>query len=387
MQNKTKVLVLLGLLLQFVGTRISANDKPKPIWAVDLSSAKEIEESGPLDPNTDVFVTFIDQTRIAVGLLFQIRIDAHQPGRPDNWKSHTLVLIVDAGSGKVLRSRSWEEFRGRPAAAEGFQMRPANSSEFLAMIGNDVVRLSSELDILARRTLPRTAQEKHALTYYDDWELVVSPGGDSALLVHRKLDGSAENHWISTKDLSDLTVTAAPDHFSWSNALADSTIVYNVAQRDLHRLLPWKQKGDGVVMPLCSSCQGRVLGAFGRNLIFLAYDSASYTIVDTSGKEIYNRHGSGVEGIGQLSGSSRANRAAFSYGSLRRSLFHGWHSADHIIVVDADAKREVARIDSSDEGKEIGNWQLFNQLLLAMSPDGRRLAIMKGINLQLLAIP
>ncbi len=379
-----------GLSTLILLSTASASDKPKRIWTADLNSASEVQKAGPVDENTHTFVTFVNQTHVAAALLFPLRVNGVWPERDETQRSHLLILILDAENGKVLHSRYWDDLKGEAASAHGFEVQVANSGELIVMVGNELLRLSSELEIRVQRTLPRTKEERNGLTYYDHWSLAASPVGRSALLVHRDIDRGCENHWISTDDLTDESVNPTPHCGSSPIVMTKDSAVFNVVQPRRHRPPLMKQDRAGVLQPLCTSCDGAVFSAFGKDLLLLGTGhAASYAIIDLEGREICRgSHGFGADRILQTSGSSVANRVAFLYGSLRGSLFHSWRGSDKIIVVDADKKNEVASIHLSDKGTSIASeWKVFITPRLALSPDGKELAVLREHVLELMAIP
>jgi len=233
--------------------------------------------------------------------------------------------------------------------------------------------------------LPPSTRVSQGIIYQDYWILVVSNSGDSAILFHQGLDKSAENHWLSTSDLADVSVAPAQS-LDWRMALSGSAIAVAGSP------------GCGVVLQerleeprcICPKCKGAVLASFGDGMLFLERaPAASYKILDSRGHKVLDRNkGFGADSIGGVSGSARSNRAAFVInGALRLSLFDGWGSHYHVIVVDADRKREVVDLGMPDESTRVDDWQVFGQIAPAISPDGKSLAVLTGHYLTLWAIP
>ncbi len=157
-------------------------------------------------------------------------------------------------------------------------------------------------------------------------------------------------------------------------------------------MLDFKGTRGGPSSQLWTSC-GLVLKAFGSHLVLLAlqHPRHTYAIIDENGKELWReRLGHGADRILGVSGSAAANRVAIPYGSLRNSIIHGWVTTDHIVILDADKKRRITEVDYPGKGEHIvSEWQVFNTTRLALSPDGRLLAVLRsdGDALELLAIP
>jgi len=375
--------IALTLFVVFLGSALAAGGgRPVRQWTVDLNSSPEVQKSGPIGMSTHTFVTYAGENRIAVGLLF----GADSATRRDEKRWRAVLLTVDPTAGKLLRSHIMDNFSGEGAALGTLEIGTANSGDLLAVYGNELLRFSPELEVVARRSLSSTVEERHGINYRDYWHLVVNSAGDSAMLFHVKLDRSMENHWISTKDLSDQAVAPARSR-DWRMVLSGHAIVVN----DLQGCSALFQDRGAEPRCICRSCKGgAVLASFGHGLVFLGRGpAASYTIVSVRGDKVLDRSkGFGADSIGEVSGSAGSNRVAFVLsGALRLSLFNGWGSHSGVIVVDADLKREVANIDFRDHGQMVKDWQVFSNVSVAMSPDGKGLAVLTGHSLVHWAIP
>ena len=118
------------------------------------------------------------------------------------------------------------------------------------------------------------------------------------------------------------------------------------------------------------------------------YPAASHEIIDIHGNERYRRKlGHGADTIVSVGGAAQADRVAFAYGALRSFPLGNWHGSDHIVVLDVGAKREVEIPNPPDKGIEKGQAQFFIPPSLALSPDGRHLAVCKGASLALWDVP
>lgn len=386
--------MLAALFIPFLSERSFSTDKltAKTAWTIDLKSIPDVEYPGPANLNTRSSVTFIDNKQIAVGIVVPLRVNGRWP-EIDQQRLCVLLFTIDSETGKILHRRVWDDFQGRPATERGLAMHPINSYELLVIVGDELLRLSSELETLSRRPLVPESAGRNSQMHYDNWDLVTSPKGDSAVLVHRNLDLSGKFHWISTRDLTDETVVApGPGYISSGAAFVNETMVFNQWQPDVHSGNTFRSMRTGETEPLCLSYpRTRVLGAFGNALVVLGMrPAASYGIVDLDCHVLYRKHyGHGSDSIDYVSGSSKANRFAFTYGGLRASLIRGWYETNHIVVVDADTRRELLNIGVSDYETTIGDWHVLigGTVRLALSPDGRSLAVLRGSTLQLVTIP
>jgi hypothetical protein len=361
---------------------------PSQQWAVDLNSSTDVQQAGAVDANTRINIGYLGRNRLAVALLFPIRLNGEFSSIRDEETWRVLLLILDSSQGRILHSFAFDDFHGEGASSDWLQMGVVNSDELLVIFGNELVRFSSDLASLARRTLAREMKLSNGLHYYDHWRFLTDPTEDRALLVHAKPDGSADDYWISTKDLSDIEAAHFDNHLltSWS-VLVGREVVFTTVD--------FKAKESEVIVQAAGQTShhmrgGTVLASFGQGLLFLwSRPSASHTVVNLQGQELYERRaGFGSDRILAATGAATNNRVAFVYGALRNSLFSGWSSNDHIIVLDAGLKREIEVPNPPNKGVHDGDQvQIFNTPALALSPDGKALAVATAPTITLWTLP
>jgi hypothetical protein len=134
---------------------------------IDLSSSPDVQEAGPIDANTRINLAYLGQNRLAVVLLFPNRVNGRFSPVRDEETWRVLLLSVDSSEGKILHSFRFGDFHGEGANSEWLQLGVVNSDELLVIFGNELVRFSSDLVPLARRTLAREVQVRNGLHYYD----------------------------------------------------------------------------------------------------------------------------------------------------------------------------------------------------------------------------
>jgi hypothetical protein len=381
------VVVLLACLTSFLTQEANARDLPVQRWAIDLNSSAEVKNAGPIDANTRINVVYLGQNRIAVALLFPIRVDGKFPPARDQETWRALLLSVEGADGKIQHSFQFDDFHGEGASSEWLQMGVLNSDELLVIFGNELLRFSSDMVPLVRRTLPREMKVRNGLHYYDHWSFLVDCIRDTALLTHASLGGSADNRWISTKDLGDAETAHVGNFLGSRVVLVGRQVIFTNSDPKSKKSTAMVEADGQAVRPLCD---GAVLASFGQSLLFLdRRQAASHVVVNLQGQEIYERQrGFGSDRILAASGAVQANRVAFVYGALRGSLFSGWSSNDHIILLDADLKREIEVPNPSNKGVPAGDQaQVFNSLALALSPDGRAVAIAQSARVTLWVVP
>jgi hypothetical protein len=129
-----------------------------------------------------------------------------------------------------------------------------------------------------------------------------------------------------------------------------------------------------------------VQGSFGNGLLFLR-GLNEYWVSDSKGTILYRKKGVGgrADTIGGVSGAITSNRAAYLFGHLGRGL------EEMAVVLDVDAKKEIWRYELHQEAirTEVGGFvrESFPSPHLALSPDGKKLAIISGTVLSIFDIP
>ncbi|MFY9731638.1 MAG: hypothetical protein WB723_17045 [Candidatus Acidiferrales bacterium] len=361
----------------------STDGTAEKLWSIDLRHLPQIAAMGPLSEAGGNTITFLDQNRIALDLNFPASVPAGQSNLTEN-AHKTLLIVVDAKTGNVEGSRSWPEVKG--GAYNTINWGHANSGDLLLLRENHLFLLSSALELLADRALDRT----------DLWYLLVDSSGSSALLLRTAHDNydSVMNHWISTSTLKDLRVTPGVRGSTGSTLVVNESVIFNPIVRppydsnSLKEVPPKIFDRNGQTRQLCASCPGAAIAAFGHDFIVVAHHPrASYSVVNARSEEIIFDATHGDEGDGGLLASaafSTSNRIALQYGHIdlaRRT------SEDTLIVFDADKRSEIMRMNLSYAGQTVGNHTSFTTPRLAMSPDGKLLAVMGADTLQVLKIP
>jgi hypothetical protein len=381
------VIALLGCLTSPLSQDVVSKGLPVQTWAIDLNSLADVHEAGSIDANTRIKLAYLGQSRIAIALLFPIPVKGKFPSKRDEGTWRALLLSVESSDGKIMHSFRFDDFDGEGANSAWLQIGVANSDELLAIFGNELIRFSSDLVPLTRRTLPREMKERNGLHYYDRWYFLTNPTQETALLTHVRVGGSADDRWISTKDLEEIEAAHFGDFHSSRLVLLGRRVIFTNSDLKQKKSTTMEEVDGQAAQPLYD---GAILGSFGQDLLFLhRRPAASHVVVNLQAKEVYERQrGFGSDMILTTSGAVRDNRIAFVYGALRGSSFGGWSSSDHVIVLDADLKREVEIPNPRDSGMHVGDQsQVFNTPALALSPNGRALAIVDGPRMTLWDVP
>lgn len=379
-----------AVLVVFFGLALSGAQTPRNVWTIDLSTlaAYKSAELASADSRTGFDAEFADNDTILVKEKFVSGPHWNADNSLEPQRSNTAIFAIDAKNGTSRHFRSWSGWRGLPAIGSGSAFHPIGGGAFLTSVGNELIRLSSTLEVLARRELPLNPIDFNGDPHQDHWWILSSSRTGKALLVRSPFPAhgpvSQEGHWISVSTLEDESSISLPRLSAGGiGTLVGDSIV-------LSGRIPAKesvtiQKGDGPPHPLCAKCTGLVCGTFGNELIFLEA-RPSYLVVDAEGKvQHHGRLGGRADTIDSVSGAITNNRVAFEFGHLGRLL------EETIVVLDVDRKKEILRFAANQEAKKsfVGGFveESFVAPQLALSPDGTKLALLTGSALELFELP
>jgi hypothetical protein len=125
-----------------------------------------------------------------------------------------------------------------------------------------------------------------------------------------------------------------------------------------------------------------------NGLIFLATGSnASFMLVEPTGRIVYRgAFGDGVDYAFRLSTAAAAPRFAFDFGHIAGGLF-GWKALDKVVVFDYRTMKDVFQLKLRPETQYVAGGETWRTSLVALAPDGRRLAVLSGSVLKVFDIP
>ena len=293
------------------------------------------------------------------------------------------ILLLDVRSGVLKNTLTWSapltlsRFDTRP------ELAPIQNGHFLVKTANEIRLFSSAGQELKKRLLDLKsvkAPYNPELTLWDRWQLAVDPTGQTAMLAaHRLYQDQAEEHWISVDTLEDIAVEKADSKLCCSSLSSDS-VVYrsNVPKVPISI----RQKGNAA-RPLCDKC-------FGADPLFLDDEHillitrASFTIVSANGKVQYE-HGFGGpdDKIQQVSVAPLASRIAFRWNSGHIQKDSGSY---HVTVFDLTSRQQVIDVQLSERRLQQGSGFGVVAPVIALSPDGKWIAILYDSLLQLFPV-
>lgn len=387
--KKLSSFVLKSLLCSGIGLFTGCAEKEHiqhpPLWVVDLAAADpKTPELGKIGPLSESAVKFASNARLIVGLLYQSLPDS-RAGRHsgETVKSNAILMSLGTDTGATQGTKIWQPVPGQPASSEKLELIRATNGVF-ALVGEELIKFYPDLRQLSVRALPRNLRELRGYPRQDHWSVATSPDGKHTLLTRFEPLGGQENHWISPDTLKEVATPPPLDYSSRLMAVVDDFVVFNHT-RDLGEGRPVVIARPGErPKELCADCIGAVSESFGANYVLLSTDpGASFRIVDKNGSLIYAAKLSPRDYSPLIaSGASQANRVAMLYASRE-----GGRSVTKVLVADADQKRIVWEETLETPVLRQGAVQTSRLPRLALSPDGKHLAVVSWTNVLMYSIP
>jgi len=383
--------ILCGAALWGIASTAHA---PSAVRTLDLGSLAAYRDAaeGPGLQSHGVSLAFLDDSTIAVFAQFQFIPESGEvSGRIRGTHYNTIVVTIDAQNGINQKSQVWKESPGLPTIHFfGAGIHSTGTPGCLVILGNQLLSLSQTLEVVARRDLPQRPTFFKGFMRQDQWIVLTDPRTKKALLVHFPYEPGTvgrnlgDAHWISVDTLEDQSSISVPRWQGDGAALVGDSVISNELGAK-HRP-PQVQINDEEPRPLCAECFGGVQGSFGNGLLFLR-GLNEYWVSDSQGTILYRKKGVGgrADTIGGISGAITTNRVAYHFGHLGRGL------EETAVVLDVDAKKEIWRYELHQEAvrTEVGGFvrESFPSPTVALSPDGKKLAIVSGTVLSVFDIP
>lgn len=275
------------------------------------------------------------------------------------------VLEVYAHNGGLGRRLDFDAYD------DDYRAMPVTDGGFVVLAGDELKKFNGQFVTTAVYPTARV----QGGTYLDRWRVDVSPSGNSVLVYSHRSEGiQAELMWSHATDLAPVTTLAIPR----TAAFRGSDTAAIIADNDGEQLL-----SEGKTTTLCRRCIAHFLT---NNLLFLDRGD-SYSIEALSGKSL----GTGALDIQASSVCRAAHAPRFAFvtghyvGSGISLRTHFDSITGKILVVDFTTNKPVAEIDINEPA---GNPSAgLNQMALALSPDGKLLALLLHQNLTLYALP
>lgn len=389
---RRKAIAFIGIALLFgcgrpVKTGLARSREEQPSASVKVSDLQPIRKVSSIGPLAKARLVFLDNERLLFAAMF-----SSVPGNiyDDQLQSNLAVVVLSGATGQLEGSRQWMGVNGRGILGDRLVVLADRSGGAVLGVGDNLLHLSSNLKSTATRLLTSNPVERNGYMYYDSWGLRIGTQGGPALLTQQHPFGGTTNHWISLATLRDQASEPGPNYATV--ILVGTSVVFKENKYDPHN--PYAQTPILVQErglkphPLCGNCSDSVAGTFGSQLMFVeTQPSGSYMVTDLNGNIVFRgNHSHGTDRISGTAGAAKANRIAFVYGP---STFVPSHSMKlRLAVLDADLKKEVwdQSVEIRPEREGSSGIQMTGPLL-ALSPDGHKLAVLANGLLQTFSIP
>lgn len=379
--------LFLFLLLPLAGCQAKvSSDSIRPVFELKLSEVEALREPSKIGDARVTELNFTASDRLALGSYFSSPPDpsAGQDFR-GTVRSNAAIVILDAESGKTVASKTWSDLEGEPTVSGKLKILPVGKGNFIVGVQDTIFRFSPDFGVQAERRLrPKGAGKNNGL-HEDYWSVSADAKGRSAMLIRSTSRLTEQGYWISPLTLSDVQqLDELPRYVHSIVALVDRTLVSNWNHLDVDPHPVMVEEPGTQPRALCTGCVGALASIFGKDLILLtARPGPSYVVVDLNGNVIYRQSHAGDRGaLVVSSGAVDANRAAIRYfeGDLSRG------GTLHFAVMDADAKKEIWRHERAmtPDKSDVGPFHVtsFTPPMIALSPDGHKLAILSNGVLQ-----
>jgi hypothetical protein len=348
--------MLLCLIPPFVQAEEASRQPerlPELLWSIDLSGNPDFNASRSLAVSeSPAELSFISDESIA--LLF-----GSGKGRADKLEA----IFVQARTGRTIANLSWENPRG------SWRLISTKAGEFVVSTGTALYRYSSTRQLLQSRPVAEP----------DKTELFRSPSGKWLLL--RDFVGPARFRLtiIDTENLANESV------LGWNGFL---TVGVSDDRETLENVFNWGGPSGRENVSLCNQAHDcRILyphsaaGAwFVDNDAVLVEGERKWVVLQRPGKVTFERKLPSPEGIiGRTSVSPQSREVAFETGYIGRSWVYRVH------VFDVEHAKYVHLFEFKK--KPTMGWDSgYGDFTQALSPDGSRIAILRGSTLELYRI-
>jgi hypothetical protein len=355
----------------------------EPVWKIVLGPADTPEDRCEwYAARTYGTIAYIDSHSIVAGFHFR---SCPQTTKGSLGLRHVVDTIfkIDPQTGKLLEKREWQDLSTEEQNNLGeIDIIPTRDGRFLLKVGRFLKLFSSDFKELKSRELVENASG----IVRENWTVQVSPDGKTGLF-KRWNHGAAIDHWFSTDTLDDEAIETIPSEGRKSINSASSVYFTPLRGGGLgDSLAHVRLRGQQESHPLCPGCYGVPEGLLSDGTIFLGTSpKASFALVSEQGKIIHRTSfGEGVDRTQHVVSASAAPRFAFSFQHLqKRPMF--WSAPTTVIVFDSKQKKDVFRLKSNQQLEKGG--PATGPPMLALSPDGTRVAVLAGQILKLFRVP
>ena len=304
------------------------------------------------------------------------------------------VELLDVQTGTVAQRIFWSA----PLSTSNFALRavlPLSDGRFVFQSWDQLTLFSAAGEIVTTRTLPmesRRADYNPNLTHWDIWQFAASPDGRDLLAIRRAVNSrEIEEHWLSVETLEDVQVRSDSARRPYMTEASCTTAVGR--EQDLHLSGGPKKEPivirtkNGAAHPLCPKCYGSAaLFLDDNHIVVSGWPRARFLVVSTEGQIQVDRTVGGKDDhIIQMSVAALSQQVAFLRGPQRMQNNTGKYS---VFIYDAVRKKAVLLLQIPEHihverVESLGIMETRIPPQIALSPDGRSLAILDDSSLQM----
>jgi hypothetical protein len=296
------------------------------------------------------------------------------------------ILLLDVETGTPV-SRIASNVPGSLPAFESHPVVvPLKDGRFLVKTA-DLLRLFSpdgqELKRRALTTEAVAAKYNSEVVLRDRWDIAASSDGTTVLATrHQPNHSDAEEHWLSADTLEDTDVEHA-DSGLCCLSVSRNQVVYSASAPKLEPL--WIRSRGATARPLCMKCFGREETFLGdEEVVFATWPKSTIVIASTTGQVKFRRSfGESDSSILEISVAAVPRRIAFLSGPEH---LHTKAGSYQVGVFDFLKKQLLRKILLAVRAQRTGTLTTVAPPHIAISPDGKRLAILTDSTAQLYSI-
>lgn len=352
----------LAFRLRFGPNPVSAQS-PVKLWSVDLGSDKDFHKRLSnlemfLDPPS---IDFINGAQIICGFYDDEKVGFNPSLTPHGYH----VLEINAQSGAFGRKLDFQSVDDHSRAL------PVADGGFIVLAGHELTKYSA--GFLPGPSYPTPIESPNQRP--DLWLMDVAPGGQTVLLYHHLVsEEQGKWAWLHARDLTVINSVPGPLTIA-AHASDRAAILYD---EDGAKLF-----SAGKITALCDKCDAHFLTS---QLVFLGKERAYF--IET------------IAGDRRASGDLDVYASVFNRSSLTtRFVYSTGHYIGHGLLIQTNFDRVMAKIivldwstnkpvSEIDVNEAAGNPSAgLAQMALALSPDGKFLAVMLHHTLSLYQLP
>ena len=383
--------VRLGFVILLTGVGVSQSDKVcckftpniKPTWqtVVELEDAFE-NRCAWYEPGAYGAIAYTDSRTIVAG--FHLALCHRTFATPLDRHTVDTIIQIDAQTGKLINRKEWHDLSTEQYPIIEIDIISTNDGRFLVRVGRFLKLLSPDFKELKSREFVKDETGAH-----ERWAFSVSPDGRVGLFKLWNHSGPGSDHWFSTDTLDDeLVETAPPGEGRISNNSTSS--VYFTPPRGGgtgDSLAHVRARGQQESQAICPTCYGIPEGLLTDGTVFLATSPrASFALVSRQGEIIHRSSiGDPIDRAVHFVAASAAPRFAFTFGHMQKRLLF-WSSPTGVVVFDTKQMKYVLKLKFDQQLQSVTGPHGATPML-ALSPDGTRVAVLAGKVLKSFRVP